>query len=360
MLDLLVPMEEPTVDGALFDQLFEAPSPELNTELNTEQFPLQPPLKDGLLEAVEPLAEQENETIQEEMEIEENNIELPTLQEQIAPLVQQPEPQTTEPLDVPKSNAELMVALFQEVKQQQPMQEVEKSTTTKVTQEVITLSKGLEKVQMKEVQELQQMKQWLQEKNLLPTTEAAVVITPKEEKIVPTNMYITPIKHDEAEGIENPIAEGTIDTQMVTKTTEKITDVRQVKTHELPSYLTKEFNTTIETYQVSPRKMVIELNPGHLGKVEVILEKNEDGVLIAQFRLEKEASKELVEKALEETVTAFEEKGTVLKVDVKTETSPSNAEEESLKEENKKEKRKGEEDTLPKDTKEFEKELFDK
>lgn len=136
------------------------------------------------------------------------------------------------------------------------------------------------------------------------------------------------------------------------------TDIKTVNASEIKSFLKTEFDDNAAVLVSSPKKMVIQVTPENLGKVEITLEKNDDGVYIAKLVIENKNIKEMIDKTMEELAKDFEVKGSEMKFDIEVEQSKY---EEGQENENNKNEhnRKETKEIITNENNEFDKELFE-
>jgi flagellar hook-length control protein FliK len=241
--------------------------------------------------------------------------------------------------------AKIVASLFVEIreKQTEPVH-VTKNENTDITISTVTLTKPKEQEEIKELNEIKKLIKNVEKiENTMEPVKALENKIEKIEKVekqedIKVNTGITP------------------ETDVKTAVTEmsnldiKTENTKTVSVQELKNFVSKELNTYVNLKTVTPKKIVIQLNPENLGKIEIQLEKKEDGTLVASFKVHESDTVEVVEKVMEEMKKELHEKGT--NVDIEVTTTNDN--------QNKEEKRKEERETLTNHKKEMkEDEIFD-
>jgi len=283
--------------------------------------------------STEPVVEKTEETIVDEKkeekstDVQQNPITEPTVVEDLAKLV---------------------VSLFVEMKKNEPEVTVPiKNEGTEVKIDTVTLTKPAELHELKELKEMKEIVQLVNEGiKVEKESQMQPVITKAIEKqmehIEKTDK--TESKKELEIKIDAPTGNTDVKSMVAVHVPEVKTEpVKVVPLNELKTFVQKEMNTYADIKTISPKKIVLQLNPENLGKIEIQLEKKEDGTLTAILKVHEADAKDVVEKVMEEAKKELNDKGTIIDVQVTS----------SNDQQNKEEKRKEQHETVPNDKKEI-------
>jgi len=251
------------------------------------------------------------------------------------------------PQEVVQDLSKEVVSLLLEIKKNEPTLTVPvKKEPDSIDIQTVTLTKPVEQTTVDEIKEWKQVltivNQVVKTEQEKPVQFVELEKIKKELKEVSKPEKVESKQEvKESDNLPNTMEIKSIATPSVGEV--KTEPVKTVSVQELKTFVQKEMNTYADLKTVTPKKIILHLNPENLGKIEIQLEKKDDGTVMATLKVHETDALDVVEKAMEEAKKEFSDKGTIVDIQV---TSTND-------QQNKEEKRKEQQQTVPNDKKEI-------